>query len=242
MEESWVIVVRAVIAFFSLLIFTRLLGKQQMGNLSYFDYINGITIGSIAANLATNLTGKAWVHWIGLLVFILLSLALQWITLKSRYLHKIIDAEPVVVVQGGKILEQNLSKVRVKSDELLTLLRQKGCFDLTRVEYAILETNGKLSILPKSKYQSLTPDDLNIEGSIVGLTTEVIIDGIILSQNLRQRKKSKQWLMQELHTKRIYDLKEVSFAAILPNNQLYVDTFADRVNDEANMSDYEGPF
>lgn len=242
MEESIVVIVRAIIAFFTLLIYTRLLGKQQMGNLSYFDYINGITIGSIAGTLATDLSAKIWVHWVGLTTFVLITGTFQYATLKNRFFSKVVDSEPTVVMQKGKILERNLLKMRVKKDELMMLLRQKDIFDLTQVEYAILEPDGNLSVLPKSEYQAVTPQNLNIPVSPAGLTTELIIDGIILKQNLKQRDKDIEWLDLQLKAHGIKDVKEVSFAAILPNEQLYVDKFEDHIAKESDMSDYKGPF
>src|SRR5690606_40630494 len=114
MEEALVVVVRGAIAFFTLLIFARLLGKQQMANLTFFDYINGITIGSIAGSLATDLSTKAFAHWMGLTTFVALTLLFQFLTLKSRYLAKVIDGEPVMVIANGKILEKNLAASRIK--------------------------------------------------------------------------------------------------------------------------------
>lgn len=242
MEETLVVVVRAIITFGTLLIYTRILGKQQMGNLTYFDYINGITIGSIAGTLTTDLSSKAWVHWTGLTTFVLITLLFQYLTMKSRFLSKVVDSEPTVIIQQGKILEGNLKKMRIKKDELMMLLREKNFFDLTQVEYAILEPDGNLSVLPKSQYRPVTPDDLKIKVSPAGLTTELIIDGILLEQNLYQRRKDQDWLLQQLKSQGIQRMEEVSFAAILPNGQLYVDRFKDNISEEADMSDYKGPF
>lgn len=240
MEESLVVIVRAVITFFTLLIYTRILGKQQMGNLTHFDYINGITIGSIAGMLATDLSAKAWVHWVGLTVFVSLTMILQVTTMKNRFLEKVIDDEPTVVIQNGKMLEDNLAQMKIKKDELMMLLRQKDIFDPTRVEYAILEPNGKLSVLPKSEYQPVTPKDLHLIVKPSGLTTEIMIDGLILDQNLRQRKKTREWLSNQIKERGINDIKEVSYAAILPNGKLYIDLFADGINEESDLSDYPG--
>ena len=242
MEESLVVIVRSLIAFFTLLIYTRLLGKQQMGNLSYFDYINGITIGSIGGTLATDLTAKAWAHWIGLTTFILLTVIFQFVSLKSRYFSKIVDGEPTVVIQDGKILEHNLSRMRVKMDELMMLLRQKNTFDLTTVEFAVLEPDGNLSVLSKAQHQPITPNDLQMSVSPAGMVTEVIIDGVILEQNLKQKKKDRSWLELQLKAEGIQGIEQVAFAAILPNGQLYIDKFSDQVNEENDISDYKGPY
>jgi uncharacterized membrane protein YcaP (DUF421 family) len=242
MEESIVVIVRALISFFTLLLYTRILGKQQMGNLTYFDYINGITIGSIAGTLATDLSSKAWVHWLGLTVYVVITFSIQYTDLKSRFFSKVIDGEPTVVMQNAKILERNLKKSKLTKDSLLMLLREKNIFDPTQVEYAIMEPDGNLSVLPKAEYQPATPKDLNIPVQLAGITTELIMDGILLEQNLKQRNKDRQWLDLQLKAHGVKDFKEVSFAAILPNGQLYVDKFEDHVAKEADMSDYKGPF
>lgn len=242
MEEGLVVAFRAIIAFFTLLIYTRLLGKQQMGNLTYFDYINGITIGSIAGTLATDLSAKAYVHWLGLTIFIFITLLLQIADIKSRYISKVIDSEPVVLIQNGKMLENNLQKSRVTKDELMIQLRVKNMFDLTKIEYALLEPDGNVTVLPKSEYQPVTRKDLHIHTQQAKLTTEVIIDGIIFEQNLKQRDKDMDWLEAQLKAHDVKQIKEVSYAAILPNDQLYVDKFDDRLSDKGNISDYQGPF
>ncbi len=242
MEESLVVIVRSLISFFTLLLFTRLLGKQQMGNLTFFDYINGITIGSMAGTLATDLSSKAWVHWLGLIVYIMVVFSIQYFDLKSRFFSKVVDGEPTVVMQNTKILERNLKKSKLTKDGLFMLLRQKNIFDPTQVEFAIFEPNGTLSVLPKAEFQPVTPKNLNIPVSPAGLTTELIMDGILIDQNLKQRKKDKNWLDLQLKVHGIKDVKEISFAAILPNDQLYVDKFEDHIAKESDLSDYEGPF
>jgi uncharacterized membrane protein YcaP (DUF421 family) len=242
LEETYISVVRTVITFFTLLIYTRLLGKQQIGNLTYFDYINGITIGSLGGTLATDLSSKAWVHWVGLTVFISLTFLLQITTLKNRYLAKVIDGEPTIVIENGKMLEQNLNKMRIKRDDLMMMLRQKHIFDLTKVAYAIFEPNGGLSVLAKAEHQTVTPKDLNLVVTPAGITTELIMDGILLKENLAQRKKDLLWLQLQLQANGISDMKEVSFAAILPNDQLYVDKFEDHITKQSDISDYDGPY
>lgn len=239
MEETAVVIVRTFITFITLLIYTRMLGKQQMSNLSFFDYITGITIGSIGAGLATDLTGKAWGHWVGLSTFILITFLLQMITLKNRRLSKMVDSEAIIVVQDGKILEGNLNKVRVKKDELMILLRQKAVFDLTQVEYALLESNGSLSILLKQQYRPLTLKDLHIHTRKLHLTTEVIYDGEVLTQNLKEREKDEGWLRAELKKRDVESLDDITYAAILPDNSLYIDLKQDSLKDHADISDYD---
>ncbi|WP_100400651.1 YetF domain-containing protein [Bacillus sp. FJAT-44742] len=242
MQEPLVVLVRSIITFFTILLYARLVGKQLIGNFTMFDYINGITIGSIAATLATDLSSKALVHWIALTVFIVLTIILQFIGNKNRFLSKVQDSEPVVLMQNGMILEKNLSKVRITKDELMQQLRSKNIFSPVEVGIAILEPDGSVSVLPHSDYQPVQKRDFNLPGQPPQLTTELIVDGKIITQNLSQRKKDEDWLMEQLKKKGIHSVKEVSYAALLPNDFFYVDKFEDNITDKLNISDYKGPY
>jgi len=241
MDESIVVIVRSVIAFSSLLLFTRILGKQQVGELSTFEYISGITIGSIAATLSVDIAIKPLPQFIGLATWVGLALVLQLMLLKFRWFGKVIYDQPTIVIQDGKILEKNLRKLRLRYESLLSELREKNVFDITQVEYCLLEPNGELTILKKAEYEPVTPKDLNIPTKKRSLTTEVIIDGIIIDENLKDRNKTHEWLEQKLQANGIINIKEVAFAAILPNDDLYVDKFKDSIS-EIDIGDFKGPF
>ncbi|OMF61407.1 hypothetical protein BK141_21705 [Paenibacillus sp. FSL R5-0765] len=241
MEETWVVAVRSIIAFITLIIYTRVLGKQQMGNLTYFDYINGITIGSIAGTFATELSSKAWIHFVALTIFTVITIIFQFITMKNRTLSKLMDSDPTLVIQEGKILEQNLHKMRVKFDELTVMLRQKDVFDITTINYAIMEPDGSLSVVLKPENQPLTAKDMHMHPPKSKLMTELIIDGVLIKQNLYERHKDIQWLTEQLKKKKI-TIQDIAFAAILPNDKLYIDLFDDHFNEKVDMGDYEGPF
>ena len=241
MEETWVVAVRSIIAFFFFFIYTRVLGKQQMGNLTYFDYINGITIGSIAGTFATDLSSKAWIHFVALTIFTIITIIFQYITLKNRTISKLMDSDPTVVVQNGKILEQNLHKMRVKFDELTMMLRQKDVFDITTLDYAILEPDGSLSVVLKPENQPVTAKDMHMHPPKSKLMTELIIDGVLIKQNLKERNKDLNWLTEQLKKKNI-TIQDIAFAAILPNDKLYIDLFEDQFSEKTDMGDYKGPF
>jgi uncharacterized membrane protein YcaP (DUF421 family) len=224
MNEALQILLRSVIAFFTLLIFTRILGKQQVSQLTFFDYIIGITVGSIAAdiidfdrNLLLQLLGLA--SWMGL------AFLLQIITLKSRKMGKLIDSDPVVVIKNGKVLEQNMSKMRYKTKELFEQLRLKGAFNLADVEFAVLETNGDLSVLKKSQNLPVTPNDLNIPTKYNGLPTSLILEGQVIEENLEYCKLDVQWLINELNKHGIKDMKEVFIASLDSVGNLYIDKY-----------------
>ncbi|WP_145321836.1 DUF421 domain-containing protein [Paenibacillus xylanexedens] len=241
MEETLVVAVRSIIAFLTLIIYTRVLGKQQMGNLTYFDYINGITIGSIAGTFATDLSSKAWIHFVALTIFTIITIIFQYITLKNRTISKLMDSDPTLIIQNGKILEQNLSKMRVKFDELTMMLRQKDVFDITTLDYAILEPDGSLSVVLKPENQPVTAKDMHMHPPKSKLMTEIIIDGLLIKQNLEERNKDINWLSEQLKKQNI-TIQDIAFAAILPNDKLYVDLFKDKITEKIDMGDYEGPF
>ncbi|NLC07386.1 MAG: DUF421 domain-containing protein [Syntrophomonadaceae bacterium] len=238
MNEALVVVVRGVIAFITLLIFTRVLGKQQLSQLTYFDYILGITIGSIAATMTTDLTARAWPQLVGLITWTGAVFVLQWITLKWRYASKYIDGEPTVVIMNGQIMEDVLKKMRFRVADLLEQLRTKGVFDLSEVEFAVLETNGQLSVLKKSQYQPVTANDLNLPTNYKGISSELIYDGVVVEQNLQQVNLDRPWLEAQLRKLGFNDPSEIFIASLNTNGDLYIDAYKDRVKNLTDISDY----
>ncbi len=243
MTELLQIVIRSIIAVLTLHVFARMVGKQQIGQLTFFDYISGITVGSIAADLATNLDDRPLALWSGLLTWMLLIIAFQYLSLKNRQLHKLLDGEPVVVVQNGKILERNLALTKLPVDTLMSELRAKGIFDLSELEFALLETDGQLSVLKKSQYMPVTPHDLQLNTEYKGLSTELIVDGVVIYQNLSDVSKDYTWLMQELNKQGISKVEEVFYAALSPAGTLFVDKYQDDLAkpQQTDVSDYPGP-
>lgn len=231
---------RSIMAFFTLLILARLLGKKQVGQLTFFEYVLGITVGSISANMSTNLTNRALPEFTGLVTWVILTLLVQLIALKSRKLAKITDGEPTILIQNGKIMEDKLSTNYYRFDELMKQLREKDVFNISEVEFAILETDGTLSVLKKSQVQPVTPADLNLATNYHGMSIELIYEGKIITQNLSQIKKDEQWLQTQLK-KRGITLDQVTFGSIDTNGLLYLDLYKDQDIDIVDPSDYDGP-
>lgn len=229
MNEGLIVLVRGIISFFSLLIFARILGKQQISQLTFFDYILGITIGSTASTLTTDLTSRAWPHWVGLITWSSLSLLLQYITLKSKKASDYLDDVPAVVIMDGKILEDAMRKSKYRLGELLEQLRDKDVFDLTQVAFAVLEKDGQLSVLKKAEYQPVTPKDMKLSVSKVALSSEIIYDGLIIDENLKKIKKDMNWLLAKLKENNISSPSEVFVASFTPPNTLYFDLYKDHM-------------
>lgn len=242
MSEGLVVAIRGIIAFFSLFIFARILGKQQISQLTFFDYVLGITIGSIAATLTTDLSSSAWPHWIGLFTWAILGYLMEWVAMKWRYVGKYIDGEPTIIIFKGKILENELKKVRYRISDIMELLRNKDVFDLNQVEYAIIEPNGQISVLKKAECQPVTPKDMNITTSDLGISTELIYDGMIFDLNLKQLNKDRKWLMKELKKQGIKHPSEVFLATLDSSGNFYVDKYKDRITNLLDIGDYKGPF
>lgn len=242
MNEGLVVAVRGIISFFTLLIFTRLLGKQQISQLNFFDYALGITIGSIAGSLTTDLSSRAWPHWVGLFTWTVLGFLVEYITLKSRYCSKVIDGEPVIIILNGMILEKALKRSRYRIADIMSLLRNKNIFNVSDVEYAIIEPSGQLSVLKKQEQQTVTKKDLNLPTSSKGIETELIYDGIIVEENLKNYNLDKKWLFEELSKRGINKAEEVFFAAINKKGELYIDKYEDHIKRIIDIGDYKGPY
>lgn len=242
MNESLVVVVRAVISYFSLLIFARVLGKEQISQLTFFDYILGITIGSIASEVTVDLSSRAWPHWVGLFTWAVLAYLMESITQRWRYAAKYIEGEPVIVIMNGKLLDKVLKKMRFRITDIQVLLRNQGIFDLNEVDYAIVEPNGNLSVLKKAEYLPLTPKDMNIQVTPTGISTELIYDGVLIEENLKQMNKDKKWLMNELKKQGIKDVSEVFLFTLNDAGSIYVDKYIDNIKKVKDMGDYKGPY
>lgn len=227
MNEGLVVVVRSIIGFFTLLIIARVLGKQQISQLTFFDYVLGITIGSIAATLSVDLSSRAWPHWVGLMVWAVIVWALQWFTLKFRPAAKYIVGEPTVVIMNGQIMEDAMRSIRYTLADVLEQLRDKGVFDLKQVGFAVVETDGKISVLLKPQFLPATPQDLNLPTQNSGLSTELICDGLIIDENLKQANVDRLWLEKELKNKGIRQVSEVFLATIDSSGNLFLDTYKD---------------
>jgi uncharacterized membrane protein YcaP (DUF421 family) len=174
------------------------MGKRQISQLTIFDYINGITIGSIAAELAT-LNNENYIRpLIALVVYCFLTLLISVLSEKSIKARKLFSGQPMVLFDNGEFYYGNLKRSKIDINEFLTLLRYEGYFDLADVQTAVLETNGMISILPVSTARPVTPEDLDIKPSQDKLVANVVLDGKIMPNILKQTGNDEQWLRRQL--------------------------------------------
>ncbi|MDP2871140.1 MAG: DUF421 domain-containing protein, partial [Bacillota bacterium] len=183
----------------------------------------GITIGSIAATLSIDSSVSEAEGLAGLVSWGALSFLVGWLSLKNLTFRALVDGEPSVVILGGEILERNLAKMRYNINDLLAQLRNQQVFSPSEVDLAILETDGQLSILKKSPYQTATKQDVAAAvGGSQTLPVELVIDGTLLDENLGAVGKTEEWLRSQLGQKGIQDIRQVFFAMLDHNGQLFV--------------------
>ncbi|MGI6705245.1 MAG: YetF domain-containing protein [Clostridia bacterium] len=223
-----VVMIRSFISFFSLLILMRLMGKQQVAELTFFDYVVGITIGSIASTLSVQVNQNTTATLAGMTVWTVLPILLAYLSLKSVWIRKVVEGEATIVIANGRILEKNLKKIRLTIDDLVSQLRTQGVFSMTDVEFALFEANGRLSVQKKSQKQPVTPSDLNIASQYDGLPTVLIEEGVILTDALRSIQLTKAWLQHQLKKQNIHDISQISLAQLDTKGNLYVDLMGDQ--------------
>ncbi|MBR5502674.1 MAG: DUF421 domain-containing protein [Oscillospiraceae bacterium] len=177
---------------------SRITGRRQLSQMSYFDYINGITVGSIAAELAV-CGGENWA--LILLAMVIYTAAVVAVSLASNRwvaLRRFVEGKPILLLEKGRLYERNLAAARLDIHELLTAARCEGYFDLSQIEAAVWETNGKVSFLPKAQHRPLTPQDMALPVQAASLCTVVIADGQVMADCLRDAGRDARWLQQKL--------------------------------------------
>lgn len=192
---------RALISLVALFLITKLLGKKQVSQLSLFDYVIGISIGNFAAEVTINLEAE-WINGVvAVLIFGVVAYLVSILTMKSIVARRFFMGAPTVVIQNGKIIKESLRRVKFDINDLLEECRNNDVFDLNQINYALMEANGKLSILLKPEYLPLTPNDMKVKVNKNGLVANIIIDKKIMKNNLSQMGKDEKWLMKELKVK-----------------------------------------
>lgn len=228
MPITLVVIIRSTITFFVLLLLVRLMGKQQVAQLTFFDYVVGITVGSIASTLSVQVNENLLSTLAGLVTWSGLAILLAYLSMHNVKLRKLVDGEPTVVIEDGRIMEERLKSIRIPIEELLSELRTMGVFTISDVQTAVFEPGGKISVQKKSQKQPVTPEDLNISSQYQGLPVNLVLDGMLIEDALRSLNLTKAWLYHQLKKQYITDLTEVSLAQIDTKGNLYVDQKGDK--------------
>lgn len=215
--------IRSSCAFFAILLLARIIGKKQLSQLTFFHYVTGITFGSIAAEISAQVETPFLDGLVSLIWWSVLTILVSLLTLKSKKARVLFDDKPMILIQKGIILNDNLKKSRLHIDELTMLLREQSIFSLDEVHYAVFETNGQLSVLKKPLMRSATKEDVQIAAPAPQfLPTELISDGKIISENLSELNLTEEWLLKKLAKKNISSVTDVYYAQVLENGSLYI--------------------
>ena len=213
------VILTTVLSAAALFIIAKILGHKQMSQLDFFDYITGITIGSIAAELATELE-KPWKPLIAMAVYGGITILLTLLTSKLPNMRKFINGTPTIIMNGGKIYRSNMKKAKMDLSEFMVMCRQEGYFNLSDIQTAVFEYNGRLTVLPKATKRPLNPTDMNIVPEPEHISTEVIMDGRVLHENLKRRGLDLKWLQKELECQGYKNEKDIFLGICDNNNQL----------------------
>lgn len=213
------IILTSLLSAVSLFLIAKILGHKQMAQLDFFDYVTGITIGSIAAELATELESPSR-PLIAMVVYGAVAYALTIIAHKLPKARKFINGTPTIIMDGGKLYRENMKKAKLELSEFMVMCRQEGYFDINDIETAIFEYNGRLTILPKSEKRPLNPEDMSISPEKAAICTEIIMDGQILHENLKRMGFNLEWLEKQLKSQRYESPREIFLGICDQNNKL----------------------
>ena len=229
MAELWHIVLLSVVSIVVLFLLTRLMGNRQISQLTMFDYVAGISIGSIAAEMAVKPEAKSWYGLLAMALYAGATVLFNWLNNKSRKARQLILGEPLVLYDKGKLYYEGLKKAKLDLTEFLTECRGAGYFDLSQLQMVLMEVNGKLSFLPNEPDRPLTPKDMQLQPRQSRPPVAVIMDGVFLPERLRMTGNTENWLKDHLQLQGYKRLPSILLATVDDQNQL---TVYERTNDQ----------
>ena len=208
---------RTILVLIILFFITKMMGKKQISELNFFDYVVGITIGSIAADISLDIEKDMIAGIAALFIYGGISYIISLVSMKSILARRFFIGVPTVLVEKGKIIESGLRKAKIDVNDLLMEARENSYFNLDEIDYALMEVNGNISFLPKEKEKPATKKDMKIKCSNEGLTVNAIIDGKYMGNNMTAINKDKEWLDHELKVNG-YDNYDNILLATIDNN------------------------
>lgn len=218
---GWEWLLRAAVMYPYLLLLTKLMGQRVVGRLSLFDFVIAVSVGSILGGVLSSSTVNMTGPVITLAALAGFHVLISIISLKNSKARRVLEDEPIIIIQNGQFLENAMKKARFNVDDILAQLREKGYFYPHQVEFAVLEHDGKVSVLPKSQNRPISPADLNLPTKYEGYPTVVVEDGNVVEDNLHRIQLSPEWLKDRLVERGIESADEVLLAVIDTQGRLY---------------------
>lgn len=226
---SWLeIALRSFFMIIGIFLLVKLLGKKQISEMSFFEYITGITIGAIAGALSIDRTVPIIYGIISIVIWASIPMIFNFLALKSKRIRDFVEGKETVFIKDGKILEDNLKKEHYTSENLLYQLRKKNIFNVADVEFAVLETDGSLSVLKKKEKQPVTLKEMNLPTSGEKEPQTVIMDGKISDEALKNCGLNRAWLKTELEKLGV-SIDNVFLGQVDSMGQLTVDLYDDKI-------------
>lgn len=220
-SELGIVCFRAVISFIALFLITKLIGKKQVSEFSLFDYVISISIGNFAAEIAINTDIQFLNGLVGVTIFGIIACLVSFLTMKSIILRRFFTGTSTIIMEDGKFIYKKMKRIKLDVNDFLESARIAGYFDVSKIKYAIMEVNGKISFLPKKEYSTVTVKDLGLkikdDGTII---PNVIIDGKIMTKNLEYINKDEKWLLHKLKVLGYKDYSNILLATVLPEEKL----------------------
>ena len=215
------IIITSAVSLLVLFLLTKLMGSKQVSQLNMFDYIVGISIGSIAAEMATELDTPIN-SLTAMIVYGLIAAAVSLISQKSVGARKVLTGKPLILLNNGKFNRENMKKTRMDLNDFLMQCRSQGYFDISQIQTAVMEFNGSLSILPIAANRPITPQDISLSPQQVYMTTAIIQDGVIIEDNLKHTGNNYIWLKKQLSEQGHKAPEDVFLAVCDSNNKLTI--------------------
>jgi uncharacterized membrane protein YcaP (DUF421 family) len=228
MNNLMEILLRSISLFIVSLVFIRLMGKRSLSKLDPIHYVSFTVIAIIAALISVRIITNLVYGFIALAVWIILPIALDFLSLKSKWVHDLVNGKPTILIKQGKIMEENLMQERITGEELLRDLRSKNAFNLADVEFAIMETSGDINVYLKSDRSPITAHDLNIKVAPRTEPQTVILDGSVINEPLSSLGLNQGWLKLQLENMGV-TIDNVFIAQVDSSGELYIDLFDDAI-------------
>lgn len=220
---GWIdVVLRSMLSLTVLFFLTKMLGKKQVSQLSVFDYVIGISMGSIASEMTVNLEASYIDGITAMAIYALMAYSISLLTMKKVRLRKFFTGSPVVLIQKGKISTEGLRKSLLDINDLLSECRLAGHFDIAEIEFAVMEPGGKVSFLSKNYAANIKGEDIDVDKQEPGLMGNVIIDGRIIDQNIRNMGKTAEWVANKLKKQGVKDLNKIVLATLDQNDKITI--------------------
>lgn len=215
------IVYRTLLVYLAVLFVMRLMGKREIGQLSTFDLVVAIMIAEVAVFPLEDLQMPLYLGLIPMLVLVSAEVLLSYLCLKFKFLRRIVDGSPSVLISKGEIKENEMRRQRYNMNDLMGQLREKNIFNVSDVEYAILETSGELTVMLKNTKRPLSPEDLNITPAPEDIPVPLVLDGEVLQENLDYLHRSFSWLEEELKNRNL-TIRDVLYASLDCQGEFYI--------------------